>query len=66
MQILPIVSITKPGKLLQEIKQQLPVLERKRSNQQHMPEQPEKALGSGNEGEVQCPWVLAISGLAST
>lgn len=64
LEIVPLVSITNTGKLLQEIKEQLSVKRRESlattsiclSNQH-------RALSSGNEGERECSW--AISGLAS-
>lgn len=40
LEIVPLVSITNTGKLVQEIKEQLPVKKRKLSNYQNLPEQP--------------------------
>lgn len=60
LQIVPKVSITRPRKLLQEIKQQLPMLQRKPSISRCLSNQ-NKALASVNE--IQCSWVLAISSL---
>lgn len=43
LKIVPLVSITNAGKLLQEIKKQL-LVKRKLSNDQHLPEQPEQGI----------------------
>lgn len=67
LEIVPLVSITSAGKLLQEIKEQILVKRRESlattsiclSNQNW-------ALASGNEDEKECSWDLAISGLTST